>query len=354
MKYTDFINSNKYIHEYDEIISFGFNCNTATALDRIGIRKKSYPLDWVRFVEETSNAELGFCGRIALICAKFKDFINKSNLYVAYDNQDKPQEQHLGVYNNYNGLRYLHDFLKGKTIAESYPEVKAKYDRRIKRFMNLINSGKKICFIFHSGVAPLSIAAIKYSTSIFYKIFPKSNVDFLILQNDLNIGDKVVYKKISNNICCVSFYSGSYEAAIKQDNADPIIDKLKFVIRALVKKSCFSGAELNSNYRNGDIVTNPTPDFNGMVSFGPYMLVLQGNHTVSIDYKLTDNYRAFVDVVCDKGRIILPKTELPHNTDKHILDFTLDKMVPDLEVRFYCEPTEKINNSFFENNKWVK
>ena len=287
---------------------------------------------------------------IELICTNFKDFINEQDLYIYSDNREEEKDPYIIVYNSFNGMRYRHDFPKGKTITESYSEVKEKYDRRIKRLMDLINSDKKVCFVFYSGVAKLPKAGIMYSTEMFYKIFPKRNVDFLILQNDLDIGDEVVYEELSDNIRHISFYNGPYSEDF-QGNIYNISLRIKQVSCAVVtnsKPKKFLAQRLNSIYHQNDIITNPTPDFTGMVSFGPYTCLLKGKHNVTVDFELTENYRAFFDICDNFGDILIPKIELPHNKNQFKFDFHLDKCAGNLEVRFYCEPIEKID----ENNKF--
>ena len=110
-----------------------------------------------------------------------------------------------------------------------------------------------------------------------------------------------------------------------------------------VIKTNFTAKELSSKYLNGNVITNPTPDFKGIVSFGPYTPMYSGNHTVTVNYKLTKNYRAFVDVARDKGKTVMQRIELPHNTDSFKFEFSLDEYAKDLEVRFFCEPMEKID-----------
>ena len=109
------------------------------------------------------------------------------------------------------------------------------------------------------------------------------------------------------------------------------------------QKNYFNADKLSSKYLVNGVIINPTPDFKGMISFGPYTPVKVGNHTVSVDYKLTNNYRAFVDVAYNQGKVVLQKVELPHDTNNFQFDFKLNKNVKDVEVRFYCEPMEKID-----------
>jgi len=349
MKFVDFINTTEHRQEYDEIVSLGFNCAVAFALKDLYLRNKSYPLDWGRVVEEKD--EIGFRRKVEFLCTNFKDFINEQDLYIFSDNKNEENKKHMAVHNSFNGMHFFHDFPKGKTIADVYPDVKEKYERRIERLMDLINSDKKICFVFYAGLAKLPMAEIIYSTEIFYKIFPKRNVDFLILQNDPDIGDEVVYENLSDNVRRILFYNGPNDKTVQLEMSK-IVPNIRRILNALVKagdkKTDFSTNELNSNNRVDDIITNPKPDFKGMISFGPYAPVDSGAHSVVVKYDLTANYRAFFDVACDLGKIVVPKTELPHDTNSFKFDFNLNKNVSDLEVRFYCEPTEIID----ENNRF--
>ena len=337
MKYNDFINSTEHQRIYDEIVPMGIGCEMTFA--------NSYPLDWGRAAE--SDDQIGFRRKMEFLCTGFKDFINESDLCIGADNSENEHDQNMRVFNGFNGMHFFHDFPKGKTIAESYPFVKEKYDRRIKRLMALINSNKKICFCFCSLFSELPKSQIVYSTSLFYKIFPDSNADFLILQNDLSIGDDIIYEELSKHVRRIVFGEELSDAmnALKSGTF-----KLKQLLNAMImpidKKTNFNAVELISNYHDGDIITNPTSDYKGIISFGPYVPLDSGNHTVTVDYELTDNYNGFVDVACDKGKIIVPKIELPHNQKQFKFDFKLDKNVVDLEVRFFGVPrdaTDKTN-----------
>ena len=347
MTYNDFINSTEHQRIYDEVVSLGFNCHISSALRQLSLQHKTYPLDWGRVVEEDTKDEFGFRRKIEFLCTDFKDFINEEDLYIHDDMAHRPEEENMSVFNRFNGMHFNHDFPKGKTLDESYPFVKEKYDRRIKRLIDLINSNKKICFVFYAGLGQLPKAEIIYCVEIFKKMHPNANVDFLFLQNDVNIGDDIVYEEISESVRHVSFYNHPFEYEY-QGYFEYIGTKLKEVIHACIKKEHFEAPELSSNFCVDGVISNPTPDFNGIVSFGPYTPMYSGNHTVTVNYKLTKNYRAFVDIACDKGTIAVQKIELPHNQKQFKFDFTLDKNVVDLEVRFYCEQMEHVD----ENNKF--
>ncbi len=346
MKYEDFINSTKYRREYDEIIPLGFDCGMCFAVKSLFVRQHSYPFDWGRVVE--SKDDLGFRRKIELLCTNFRDFINESDLCIVDDNHKDENEPNMSVSNMFNGMHFAHDFPKGKTIAESYPFVKEKYDRRIKRLINLINSGKKICFCFYTSFAELPKSEIIYSTDIFYKVFPNAKVDFLILQNRESVADNIICEELSNSVRCVFFYDEIHESGIGFKNGLTKLEQMLNVFADITnKKHAFVAKELESDYHDGDVITNPTPDFNGIISYGPYAPLNFGDHTVTVDYDVTENYDGFVDVACDHGdTIILPRTELPHNQKTFKIDLHLDKLVSDLEVRFYGVPrdtTDKTN-----------
>ncbi len=351
MKYDDFINSVKYQKDYDEVISMGFNCWTSRALRRLYLQSSSYPLDWIRCIEEETHDVLGVRRRLEVICSGFQDFFNESDLYIGDDEIEDPIKQpHRVVLNRFNGMCFFHDFPKGKTIAESYPEIKAKYDRRIKRFMDLLNSGKKICFVVYAGLGKLPEAMVKYPISIFYKIFPNANVDFVILQNDLEIGDGIIYEEISDKIRRVYFYNGPYDNSF-QGEYSKICLKLKHVINALVakKEKNIRLSDLAGKCFDGKIVTNPVHDYKGFLSFGPYTVLSANDYNIIVDYELTENYDVFVDVCCNCGKnILFSQTALPHNQKQFNFDLHLDNLVSDLEVRFFGKPKdfEDKNNKF--------
>ena len=100
------------------IISLGFFCSCASELERVGLRKASYPFDW------TISP---FPSVLSLINNHFEGFLDYDLLE---QNISKP-----AYYRNKNyNIQFFHDFNKYHSLASQLKKVQKKYERRIKRF----------------------------------------------------------------------------------------------------------------------------------------------------------------------------------------------------------------------------
>ena len=99
-------------------ISLGHACAIARNLEKLGLRNSSMPFDW-----SITNFE----GVIKAINNNFANFLDYDLLF--------QNSQVLKHYKNteYN-IQFFHDFNKFETLEKQLPIVRAKYDRRIKRF----------------------------------------------------------------------------------------------------------------------------------------------------------------------------------------------------------------------------
>ena len=107
------------------IVSLGFFCSVALEHERIGIRDCSLPFDWLI----TSD----FRKVLELIENNFEGFLLEENLY---------QEASINpnyYYDSNTGFHFYHDFVYSKPLKTQYDIVKKKFDKRIKRFYNLIS-----------------------------------------------------------------------------------------------------------------------------------------------------------------------------------------------------------------------
>jgi hypothetical protein len=118
--------------EYDLVISLGPACETAYQLKRTGLRHASMPFDWTI---------LEFRPMFRCFDRDFEGFLTiKDDLVVRDDN----------IFNQY-GVQFLHELQE-----EGYPDfedAKAKYERRIKRLLNIMNSAQRVLFIRRGGMA---------------------------------------------------------------------------------------------------------------------------------------------------------------------------------------------------------
>ena len=123
--------------KYDEIISLGSACVTATTLRMLGARKASYPFDWV--------AKNNIYDRFELILNNFDNYF-ELNDFSFYERHKKNY-----AHNHRTGFEMPHDFGTTKeTPQEKYPEAKQKYIRRISRLYSSTKNRKTLFVYFET------------------------------------------------------------------------------------------------------------------------------------------------------------------------------------------------------------
>ena len=108
------------------VVSLGYFCSVAKENERIGVRNRSLPFDWV--------ISSDFEQVIYLIKSKFENFMVKDNLFQEYDINPKY------YYDSGCNIHFYHDFSPCIPFEDQYDEVREKYCRRIKRFYDTIKS----------------------------------------------------------------------------------------------------------------------------------------------------------------------------------------------------------------------
>ena len=107
------------------IISLGFFCGVADELKRFGLRKKSFPLDWV-----ITDGEV----IIGLLENSFAGFLDEDALTVDPERADI-------IHNKKCKTMFFHDFPEGELIADHLAANREKYQRRIDRFYAALREG---------------------------------------------------------------------------------------------------------------------------------------------------------------------------------------------------------------------
>ncbi|MCY9694370.1 DUF1796 family putative cysteine peptidase [Paenibacillus alginolyticus] len=127
---------------YDAILSLGDLCAPSIQLEKHKLRPYSGVLDWM------GSHNLSDVNR--LLRNRFHGFMELANLKVIGHASEKI---FLVVDEAYN-IASNHDFYVARNKAShlsTYPEVKAKYDRRVARFIEKTSTCKKILFIRTGG-----------------------------------------------------------------------------------------------------------------------------------------------------------------------------------------------------------
>ncbi|MGZ7440769.1 DUF1796 family putative cysteine peptidase [Paenibacillus sp. TH7-28] len=127
---------------YDAIFSLGDLCLSALQLEKNNLRPYAGVFDWV------ASPNLDDVCR--LIATRFKGFMELENLRVG----GVTDTGMIWVTDDANSIISSHDFEASKnTVADlaDYPEVRAKYDRRIERFLNKLAMSRRILFVRTEG-----------------------------------------------------------------------------------------------------------------------------------------------------------------------------------------------------------
>jgi hypothetical protein len=150
------------VSQYDEVVSLGIACQAAAQIKYNEIRIRAYPFDWL---------VTPFDGLISFIINKGAGFLEPGNFcsHGLIRNSNS-----LLVKDSIYNFSFMHDF-EGEDPLFSYAEVKEKYDRRIKRFFNLLESNKKVLFIR----VTISKAQAKQLDQVLQKHYP--NLSYTIV-----------------------------------------------------------------------------------------------------------------------------------------------------------------------------
>ena len=350
--FSEFISSNKSKKEYDYCVSLGFNCYTSMILRKNLFQVYSYPFDWSRGIDEMKAGSLGLLGKINLICNGFQNWLNQDDFVIINDNSCFEHEPHMNVQNILTGLQYIHDFEKNKSIAESYPLFKDKYLRRKDRLFEKLNSNQKGCFVFYAGMKFLNESEILACVETFKQSFPNSQVDFLFLQNNPDMSqDDISFNELQKNVFRVAFNNFAFDEKI-QGTFNLVSDRLEKVLCSFIKmkkyKKRYLGLRLSSKFCFEKTVKNPTSDFSGMLTYGPYINLNKGRYKITIKYTLSQDYECYVDVVKDNAKDILVKKYLSDKDQEFSFEITLNENIKNLEIRTHCSSKKVSPNNLFE------
>ena len=169
--------------KYDCVFSLGEVCFCANYLQALYLRKFSAPFDWV--------AGATFNERMQFILNGFENFLNKED-FIYHGKREYPEPCNI-YYNTRTHIVFNHDFPLLKSFDEAYPDVKERYDRRIKHMYELMNKAKKVLIVYmeradtQSGVS--SDDELCHMMTELNQKFPKTHIDLMYIRHDENMKD---------------------------------------------------------------------------------------------------------------------------------------------------------------------
>lgn len=161
--------------KYDIIYSIGRDCACTMYMKSAKLRLTSGPFDWI------TNAS--WEQRFDLMMNDFNGFLDETKLKFLRKNPNVFNDDACDYYEHIeNGFYFYHDFPINVPMADSLPEVREKYNRRIERFYHNIQKKNKVLLIFLSHYDHVSDNVIKESCDNFCKKMNK-NIDFVIIEH---------------------------------------------------------------------------------------------------------------------------------------------------------------------------
>lgn len=119
---------------YDTVINLGGDCQVFYQLSANNMRSRTLPFDYL----------ITPCSSLCrLLENKFRGFLDIINLMLVKNEQNHPIHIEETLYKIY----MIHDFELNACFLNNYQSVKDTYERRIKRFLDMINKSKRVLFI---------------------------------------------------------------------------------------------------------------------------------------------------------------------------------------------------------------
>lgn len=214
---------------YNLIYSIGTDCACASYMKMANLRSFSSPFDWLTHAD--------FKTRMNLILNDFENFLNIEDLVFLEKDPNIINDDKCDYYHNIkNDFYFYHDFETGKSLEQTFPTIKEKYNRRIKRFYQTIKENEKILLIWfaHNWETPDDeiIALCKKICEKFDK-----QIDFLIIEHDENMKVGEVKKaNLASNIIIYNLYTrdvddkGNPTTLGKVENILPLFRQYKLIV----------------------------------------------------------------------------------------------------------------------------
>lgn len=187
---------------FDLVFSVGEDCSAAMHLRQAGLRDCSSPFDWI--------CHASFLTPFDLLATGLRGFLEKENLRwfpkPASGMRDAKTENYE---DRRTGYYFYHDFPVGQSLDESYPQVKEKYDRRIRRLDGRLRQGGNVLLVWWSRDKKIQDDEARAALEKVQAAYPASRFHLLMFENDLTVkvgqireeavSDRII--RIVGNIC---------------------------------------------------------------------------------------------------------------------------------------------------------
>ena len=216
--------------EYDFIFGLGRACACSQSLRLANLQLLSMPWDWIGIFPKPNGPDI--LHRIAIIESGFKGWLQEEDLefvsHVAANGKDQYRNKRFNII-------YPHDFPRDIPLHQSFPIVKAKYDRRISRFSRLLAKAKRNVLVVYMD-APTGpktdVDTCREAQRRLQALYPHVKVDFLMFTLDFGRSfENRLIEDLGDGFTHVSFDYKDYTPG-KPDYA-VLLERCAFVMKSL-------------------------------------------------------------------------------------------------------------------------
>ena len=192
---------------YDRVWSLGQWCVTALLLKKAGLRSASGPVDWNGPVPGIVNDVALYVGHVL---TRFANFFRKENLRRVGENAAEGKIHYDDIA---GGLNSRHDFGVQEPFDAAYARARAKYDRRIARFLAQLEVPGKYLFVHCLGEGRADRTATLAAWARFRTRYPASRLDLLVFETE----PRAAVLRWDRPVEGVSFVTGDFYDPTRHD-----------------------------------------------------------------------------------------------------------------------------------------
>ena len=174
--------------KYDFIMGLGRACACSQSLRLAGLQLLSQPWDWITYELQPQGPDLLL--RVGVIGSGFKGWFEEEDIEFVKKNPASGKDLYK---NRRNQIIYAHDFPPDVPMHESYPAIRAKYDRRVKRFQRLLAEAKSNILAVYMDAptyAAADVETCREAQRRLQELYPHVTVDLTADDHSRNASSK--------------------------------------------------------------------------------------------------------------------------------------------------------------------
>ncbi|MDR2008492.1 MAG: papain-like cysteine peptidase [Alphaproteobacteria bacterium] len=177
----------------DVIMSIGRSCRPAKNIYLCGLKRNSYPLDWMyRY-----NLKIA----TDLIANNFKDFFTEIYEDISNVKQEHP---YRFIVDKKNDMIDMHTILKETPLEAGIVESRKMWQRRIQRMYQHFDEAKNICFVMNCEYKDIN--DFGYFADKISKKYPKKRILLINIINTDNDNFVIKKERLVKNIKMITAY----------------------------------------------------------------------------------------------------------------------------------------------------